>query len=836
MVDFNKLRAAKNSQAPIDPLEIFRRLPKPTGINDLYASQAEVLSNWFSRRTDQDLVVKLHTGGGKTLVGLLIAQSILNETTEPVIYLAPTVQLVQQILEKAHEYSIPATVYQKEVDFPDDFLSAKSVLICSYQALFNGKSRFGVRGGSKDKISVGAIILDDAHVSFSSVRDIFTLRIDGDDNKEAYLHIAHLFREDFIALGKVGTFDDVVSGGDYNVLDVPYWGWKNKASQVRDYLREIADKYPFNWPLIRDSFDYCQCLISRKAIAITPIFPLVDMLPTFSECKRRIFMSATIADDSAIIRTFDADSATIASPIASKSLAGISERMILVPELMKITQEEVPQLLRKLTKWVSDHKKAGSVILAPSIASAKQWEDVAIVVEGDKVASAIKSLQSGSNFGPYALANRYDGIDLPNNACRLLIISGLPRGASEYDLYRMNTFTAGATVNSELAQRIEQGMGRGARGAGDYCVVVLVGKDLVSWISRSTNLKFLTSSTRAQLDMGDQISKEITEKAAFSDVIIKSLERNRDWVEYHAERLAELTSVESSKDTKLYTAALERKTFKLMRDGYYDQALTRIKKYCQSNSDLDQETRGWLFQLAARVALYWGKEQEAQALQQNAFADNHNLLRPQVIRPYESLALPGKQSETIVSELMNYKRRRGYLAHYDTITANLVPNASAKQFEQALSELGTVLGFQTERPDNDYGKGPDVLWLLDNHIGLVIEAKSRKNSGNALTKEQHGQLLNAAEWFAEEYPQVECVRVSVHPNVNATKSTVTGNSKALTLPKLNALVADAKIFLRELCDSSQSEEGLIVKCEQLLQLHKLTPSQIIERYLLPFEN
>lgn len=836
MVDFNRLRAAKNSQAPIDPIEIFRRLPKPTGINDLYASQAEVLTSWFLHRNDQDLVVKLHTGGGKTLVGLLIAQSILNETKEPVIYLSPTVQLVQQILDKAYEYSIPAISYQKEVDFSDDFLAAKSILVCSYQALFNGKSRFGVRGSSKDKISTGAIILDDAHVSFSSVRDIFTLRVDGESDKESYLHIAHLFREDFIALGKVGTFDDVVSGGDYDVLDVPYWSWKIKSSQVRDYLRDHAGKYIFTWPLLRDSFDYCQCLISRKAIAITPIFPLVDMIPTFSECKRRIFMSATIADDSAIVRTFDANSTTISKPIASKSLAGISERMILIPELMKIPQEEVPQLLRKLAKWISDYKKSGSVILAPSNAAAKQWEDIATIVEGEKVIGAVKALQTGSDFGPYALANRYDGIDLPNNACRLLIISGLPRGASEYDLYRMNTFTAGATVNSELAQRIEQGMGRGARGAGDYCVVVLVGKDLVSWMSRSTNLKFLTSSTRAQLDMGDQISKEITDKSAFSGVIVKSLDRNRDWVEYHAERLAELTSVESNVSAKLDIADLERKTFKLMRDGYYDQALTRLKKFCHSNSDLDHEIRGWLFQLAARAAVYWGKDQEAQSLQQRAFADNRNLLRPQVVRPYESLSLPGKQSEAIVSELLKYERRRGYIAHFDSVITKLVPNASSNQFEQALAELGIILGFQTERPEDNYGKGPDVLWLIDNRVGLVIEAKSRKDSGNALTKDQHGQLLNAAEWFAEEYPQLECIRVSVHPNVNATKSTVTRNSKALTLPRLNALVADTRTFLSELCDSSQPKEGLIVICEQLLVSYRLNPSQITEKYLLPFEN
>ena len=93
MVDFKKLRESKAQPTVIEPIEIFRRLPKPPGINDLYVSQAQALEKWFARRDEQDIVIKLHTGGGKTLVGLLIASSILNEHHEPVIYLAPTVQL-----------------------------------------------------------------------------------------------------------------------------------------------------------------------------------------------------------------------------------------------------------------------------------------------------------------------------------------------------------------------------------------------------------------------------------------------------------------------------------------------------------------------------------------------------------------------------------------------------------------------------------------------------------------------------------------------------------------------------------------------------------------------
>lgn len=79
---FATLKTLKTKATPTDPLEIFRRLTKPPGINDLYASSAEVLEAWHERRTEADTGLKLHAESGKTLVGLLMTQSIVDETGE----------------------------------------------------------------------------------------------------------------------------------------------------------------------------------------------------------------------------------------------------------------------------------------------------------------------------------------------------------------------------------------------------------------------------------------------------------------------------------------------------------------------------------------------------------------------------------------------------------------------------------------------------------------------------------------------------------------------------------------------------------------------------------
>ncbi|MFD2881085.1 hypothetical protein ACFTAO_42710 [Paenibacillus rhizoplanae] len=67
----------------------------------------------------------------------------------------------------------------------------------------------------------------------------------------------------------------------------------------------------------------------------------------------------------------------------------------------------------------------------------------------------------------------------------------------------------GTTITRMIAQRIEQGIGRGSRGAGDHCVVLLIGNDISAWVAKEANFRFLTSATKAQLDMGIEMSKEV---------------------------------------------------------------------------------------------------------------------------------------------------------------------------------------------------------------------------------------------------------------------------------------------------------------------------------------
>lgn len=833
MVDFSERRQQRGHTAPIDPAEIFLRVPKAPGIDDLWNSQAEALRAWFQRRTEKDLVIKLNTGGGKTLVGLLIAQSMINEQGGPVLYLSPNNLLVNQTLRMAKAYGLQAVRYTSGEDFDDRFLRGQSVMVATYAALFNGQSRFGLAGGRRDIVQVGGLILDDAHTAFTEMRAVFTISIEADELPELYSELAHLFRTDFEALGRQGTFDDVVSGRDQFVLEVPYWSWLLRADEIREKLSTIGnEKFPFQWPLVRDAFRLCHALVSSREVTITALYPLVDMFPTFADCPRRVYMSATVADDSSIVRTFDVSNESVLRPISPTSLTGMGERMILAPALMIIGREELEGVVHELTRWVCENF-GGVVIITPSRRAADCWEAVAQVAQGEEVATCVTALVEGKSRGPYAFPNRYDGIDLPRESCRLLILDGLPRGTNVYDLYRASVLEGSGVMNATIAQRVEQGMGRGTRGGGDHCVVILTGNDLIAWISRLGNLKLLTPSTRAQLEMGIDVSRSIGDVKDLTQVVSKCLERAQDWTEYHAEVLADAAASSSLSVDNLAIAQCERRFFRLARDGYYEKAIAVVEKFTGDGENVSAQVKGWLLQHAARAATLWDNHQKADELQRSAFALNRALLRPKVAPAYVRVAAPSEQSETIIKLLDPYAPRRGFLSSFEEAVDWLTPSASSNQFEESLRRLGEMLGFQSQRPDHEFGKGPDVLWVMNGQQAWVMEAKSQKHAANPLTKEEHGQLLEAFQWFCNEYPGFQGQKVVVHPNAAVTEQVSATDSLALTLDRLLTLVTRVRELFTDLCSSPLLGQALISKCDRRLVELELS-SSTLRKYLQPF--
>src|SRR5271156_704084 len=113
-MDLSKLpiKASKRVRTT-DPQEIFNSLTLRGSVENLWQPQGEALKDWHLRRDEQDIVVEMNTGGGKTLVGLLIAQSIVNQTQGKTLIVCSTNQLVEQTTGGAAECGIGVATYMK---------------------------------------------------------------------------------------------------------------------------------------------------------------------------------------------------------------------------------------------------------------------------------------------------------------------------------------------------------------------------------------------------------------------------------------------------------------------------------------------------------------------------------------------------------------------------------------------------------------------------------------------------------------------------------------------------------------------------------------------------
>jgi len=293
LVDFKKLLGKEAKLNENDPLLIFERLDKESDKAYLRPNQERILSEWKKEYLSRkDTIVKLHTGQGKTLVGLLMLQSSMTAGLGPGVYLCPDTYLVRQTIKEAKSFGIKTVQFSETSTSPPiDFLNSKAILVVTCQKLFNGKSVFGVVGSGREVIKLGALVMDDAHTCIDIIRRSFSVIISRKINSTEnllYKELWNLFQESMMRQG-AGTCSDIIEGSD-TIMAVPFWTWYDKHNEVLSILRKYkdTDELLFVWDLIKDKLADSACIFSGKGVQISPRLIPIEMIPSFSNAKRRI--------------------------------------------------------------------------------------------------------------------------------------------------------------------------------------------------------------------------------------------------------------------------------------------------------------------------------------------------------------------------------------------------------------------------------------------------------------------------------------------------------------------------------------------------------------------
>lgn len=306
----------------VHPREVFFSLNRDPSFSFPRDIQTEVMTRWFEVRDQPDNVIKLNVGSGKTIVGLLLLQSSLNEGKGPALYVAPDKQLAQQVIKEAKALGIEVTDNPRDADYA----AGDKICVVNVYKLFNGKSVFGV-GASK--IDIGAVIIDDAHACVSTITDQF--RITLHNTHDAYKKIFNALAEDLKGYN-TARYLEIEAGDPLAYMEVPFWAWEARQDKILKALHENRedDDLQFTYPLLKEMLSQCRCVIGGQGLEIEPYFPATDLIQSFRRAKRRIYMTATLADDSVIPTHFGADPSDISHPVVPISSQSMGERMILI--------------------------------------------------------------------------------------------------------------------------------------------------------------------------------------------------------------------------------------------------------------------------------------------------------------------------------------------------------------------------------------------------------------------------------------------------------------------------------------------------------------------------
>lgn len=831
MIDFKKKLAGKNVAKPATPSAIYDNLDRRHDKGPLRPAQDAVLAEWFaSRQSDRDVLVKLHTGQGKTLVGLLMLQSRLNRGEGPVVYLCPDNYLIDQTCEQAKQFGIATC--KADPDLPDYFLDGQRILVTSVQKLFNGLTKFGLGNRS---MKINTILMDDAHACADVIRESCKLRIAKDES--AYSQIRSLFADELEQQG-LGTYADIVNDDRDSFLPVPYWAWLSKVNDVAAILSRQVDKnsVKFAWPLLRDRLQDCLCVFSGQALEIEAYAPPLDAFGSYANADHRVFMSATVTDDSFLIKGLKIDVSAITSPLTYAKEKWSGEKMVLLPTLLdeSLDREKIVQDFATPVGRGS----YGVVGLTPGFAWTKDWGRYgSIVATKDTLSESIDRLKSGAYGLPVVLVNRYNGIDLPDDSCRVLVFDSRPYSESLIDAYEEACRSSSVITLMRVVRTVEQGMGRSVRGEKDYSAIIITGSDLTRLVRDRRSRQFLSSQMATQVEIGIDIAQMAQEEIqngmppvdALKGLIRQCLGRDEGWKAFYADRMRDVKP--SGANTEVLGAyAAETNAEALFEGGDPKAAVAAIQALMDSSS-MDADEKGWYLQTMARY-MYAHDRVESQRLQVSAHKNNKLVLKPTTGVAVSRLQVINEgRAERIATWLMNFASYAELDIALSDVLSKLAFGVKADKFEQGLDELSRVLGFLGERPDKEWKEGPDNLWALDTKQYLLWECKNEVDiERSEINKREAEQMNRSSAWFIKHYGGMNVKRIIVHPSAKEESAASFLHDVEVMRPKeLKKLLANVRAFFKSFSAAHFSDLSHTL-IQQRLAAHNLLISNFLSDY------
>lgn len=713
-------------------------------------------------------------GTGKTLVGLLIGEFRRRKHNEKVIYLCPNNQLVNQTVEYSrNHYGIKAVGFTgsaRNYDPKDKtmYLTGQAIAITNYSSLFNTNSFFQ---------DPDIIIFDDAHSGENYISSNWTVTIDRYKDEDLY----YLFTESIENLVEDMVYERLIDN-DPSVMDLT---WFDKIPNIRlldkysdlqkvidDYIKKNHTHIKYPWSNIRDNLFSCNIYLSWREIVIRPYIPPTLTFSPFKNAKQRIYMSATLGKSGELERAFGIHKIARLPMVKDWQNKTIGRKYFMFPSA-SFSSKNTASIIKKITDItdrvlmiVKNNDTQDTIINF-----LEKSTEVEIFTGKDIEHSKEEFISTEHGFA--IVANRFDGIDFPNDECRMLILFDLPNATHLQEKFLITRMAAMTLFEERIKTRVVQALGRCTRSNTDYAAVCIFGDDLMNSLLSPTKLKQLNPELQSELIFGRDNSYDQENVDEYLELLDIFLNDREEWEEAEQSIISkrdEIIAESGELDNSDHYALMDSSKYEVyaqydMWKEDYKGALGNIEKIL---SKLNVETlkgyRGFWFYIGAYCAynIYINGDGSYENIYKKYLLQAS---RTTISINWFNKIIDARDKEDTTSNCMEYiieniegivlkASKRGINKFYDELdrVIDLLKSEDGNKFEIGHERLGQLLGYKTLNPKGD--AEPDPIWVLNNQFCIVSEDKIYESTDKPIPPRHVRQAAGHVNWIKSNNKQL----------------------------------------------------------------------------------
>lgn len=743
-------------------------------IHGLLDYQAAMIDEYMRNITKRNIALELPTGSGKTLIGLLIGEYRRKKNKESVVYLCPTKQLVNQVVEQAQlKFGIKATAFiGSQKDYSEkaktDFVLGETIAVTTYSALFT-QQFFS---------DVDIAILDDVHSSEEYIVANWTIKITRDNN--IFESLASILRN----VLSESNYERLISR-EQNESDKNGWCELIPMTCIDQYMEQIyycikagVDENISNyyaWKRIGENLADCNFFISNGIILIRPWIAPTMTHEAYAKIKQRILMSATLGKSGELERITGLNNITRLPIVNDWDKRGLGRRFFILPNLSLGDDYEGEV-------YVELHKNTGkrSVTLSPDDVSAKAIKQFVeenmpeTSVYLAKEIESTKTLFSAERDAIITMANRFDGIDFADEESRMLFIFNLPKVVNVQESFLMTKMGSAVLYNERIRTRIIQAVGRCTRNPSDYAVVCIFGDSIRNDLIKDEKLSLFPPELRAELQFGVEQSRKYEKIDQMLIQVQDFLNRTSEWEEaeeYIVELRNEFLTQNNTSMIQIYEKLGIVADFEIQYQyaiwkkdyiGAFSHALEIISK-------LDAPSlRGY--------KCFW--QYMAGSLACRLYKRGNSIYKQKSMELYKDALKANIKVQWIMELIHQIEIKENFIQDYyvDSIINNFENNLSdnslpqkftkmtdiilsklksndGTEFEIGHRNLGTLLGYESY--DSSASAAPDPYWIVNSKLCIVSEDKIYETEKHKIPVKHVREALTHEIWLRKNEKRID---------------------------------------------------------------------------------